>query len=66
MAEQKYYFGFRQIKPSPPGRWVACGPHDTFEAAMADRASMKAWDSEVDVPMLYASKEEAEKRLNNE
>gem|GEM_PF-5459904 len=33
---------------------------------MADRASMKAWDSEVDVPMLYASKEEAEKRLNNE
>lgn len=58
----KYFFGFRQIIPQPAGRWVAVGPFDTDEQAMAARAKSKAWDAEVSTPFAATSKEEAQEK----
>jgi len=30
-----FWFGFRQVKPSPPGNWVAYGPYKGRDSAMA-------------------------------
>jgi len=35
--KEKYWFGFRQIIPQPPGKWVICGPYSSYEKAMKER-----------------------------
>jgi hypothetical protein len=56
----KYWFGFRQTSPRPPGQAIACGPYETRDRAMAERQRAKAWDCEVSIPFLAETQEEAE------
>ncbi len=62
MSNEKWWFGFRQTTPKPPGQAVACGPFDSYEIAKSERERSKAWDCEVSVPYASISKEEAEKK----
>ncbi|AOO82228.1 hypothetical protein [Bosea vaviloviae] len=61
----KWFFGYRLAGTSAqqPGAWVACGPFDGYDKAMADRKMMKAADAEVTTPFQSTSKEEARKTL---
>lgn len=59
MEKQKYWFGFRQTLPPPPGNVVPCGPFDTREIAIAKREDAEAWDCQLSAPFPAASKEEA-------
>jgi hypothetical protein len=58
----KYWFGFRQTHPQPPGRAVACGPYNSYEEAKLEREKAKAWDCSVSVPFTAMTKEEAEEK----
>lgn len=62
MAEESYWFGFRQTVPKPPGKAVACGPYKTWSDAKREREKAKAPDCDVSVPFTASSKEEAEKK----
>jgi hypothetical protein len=55
----KYWFGFRQTYPTPPGSVVVCGPYDSYEEAKIEREKAKAWDCSVSIPFTANSKEEA-------
>ncbi len=33
MVGIKYWFGFKQISPKPPGKAIACGPYSTYQEA---------------------------------
>jgi len=59
MSDTKYWFGFRQTSPSPPGHAIACGPYSTYDEAKIERQKAKAWDCEVSVPFTALTKEEA-------
>ena len=58
MAGDKWWFGFRQTTPKPPGQAIACGPYESYEKAKDERERSKAWDCEV--PYSASSQEEAE------
>jgi len=60
MAGDKWWFGFRQTTPKPPGQAIACGPYESYEKAKDERERSKAWDCEVSVPYSASSQEEAE------
>lgn len=62
--EMKYYFGFRQTIPAPPGQWIVCGPYDTHDQAMSARQNSKAWDCHVTAPFVASSVEEAENKVH--
>jgi len=65
MAEEmKYYFGFRQTSPAPPGQWVICGPYETRDEAISARQNSRAWDCQITVPFVASSEEEAENRVH--
>lgn len=56
-----YWYGFRQVKPHPQGKAVACGPFPTREAAMVDRERAKSDpDCVVSTPFIANTKIEAE------
>ena len=55
----KYWFGFRQTTPKPPGSAVPCGPYDSYEEALQERTKAKAWDCAVSTPFQASSKSEA-------
>ncbi|GAB6075124.1 hypothetical protein [Desulfurobacterium crinifex] len=61
--ERKYWFGFRQTHPPPPGEWVPCGPYSSYEEAMRERNKAKAWDSQVTAVFTASNKEEAKEKL---
>jgi len=61
MSEEKYWFGFRQTSPSPPGQAIACGPFSSYEQARIERKRAKAWDCEVSIPFQASTKEQADK-----
>lgn len=60
MEEKKYWFGFKQTLPKPPGHAIVCGPYNSRDEAMRERENSKAWDCEVSIPFIAASKQEAE------
>ena len=60
--ENKYWFGFRQTYPKPPGKAIACGPYDSYEEAKKERNQSKAWDCNVSVPFIADTKKEAEEK----
>ena len=60
MAGDKWWFGFRQTTPKPPGQAIARGPYESYEKAKDERERSKAWDCEVSVPYSASSQEEAE------
>lgn len=62
----KYYYGFRQTFPRPPGRWVSCGPFDTYDLAMSDRRRSKQWDCELTEVFEAASQQDAQGRLERD
>ena len=62
MSESKYWFGFRQTIPNPPGKAIACGPYNSREEANRERQKSKAWDSSVSAVFVAETKEEAEKK----
>lgn len=62
MNTDYYWYGFRQTQPPPAGEIVICGPFKTLEDAKRDRENSKAWDCQVGVPFVAATKEEAVKR----
>ena len=62
MRDEKWWFGFRQTSPKPPGQAIACGPYESYEKAKAERESSKAWDCEVSIPYSASSKKEAEEK----
>lgn len=62
MTALKYWYGFRQTHPAPPGRAVACGPYSSWEEAKLHRERAKAWDCSVSIPFAAETKEEADKR----
>ncbi len=39
MSDVKYWFGFKQTFPKPPGQAIPCGPYDTYEIAKRERKS---------------------------
>lgn len=62
--KEKYWFGFRQIIPQPPGKWVICGPYSSYEKAMKEREQEnKAQDAEVTEVFIANDEKEAKKRL---
>ena len=58
----KYWFGFRQIFPEPPGQWIVCGPYSSYEEAMKEREKSKAWDCEVTAVFSANDEREAQKK----
>jgi hypothetical protein len=62
MSEGKYWFGFRQIIPQPPGKAVPCGPYNSRQEADIERRRSKAWDCNISDVFIAESKEEAEKK----
>lgn len=62
MTDEKWWFGFRQTSPKPPGQAIACGPYESYDKAKAERESSKTWDCEVSIPYSAISKEEAEEK----
>ena len=60
MPEKKFWFGFRQTSPKPPGQAIVCGPYSSYEEAKNEREKSKTWDCEVSIPFSADSKEEAE------
>jgi hypothetical protein len=62
VSEEKWWFGFRQTSPKPPGQAIACGPYESYEKAKAERQKSKAWDCEVSIPYSADSKDEAEEK----
>jgi len=60
MSAEKYWFGFRQTTPRPPGQAIACGPYDSYEQAKLERERSKAWDCEVSIPFAAANQQEAD------
>jgi hypothetical protein len=59
-SNTKYWYGFRQLIPKPPGQAIACGPFDTYASAEKDRARSEAWDCTLSHVYSAASKDEAE------
>lgn len=60
MTTQKYWFGFRQTTPHPPGQVIACGPYTSYEQAKLERERSKAWDCEVSIPFTATTPQEAD------
>ena len=60
---KKYWFGFRQTIPRPPGKWVICGPYSSHEEAMKERERSKAWDAEVTLVFIADNEKEAQERI---
>jgi hypothetical protein len=56
----RWYFAFRQTVPRPPGKWIACGPYDSYQQALDERRRTKQWDCEVSIPYSAASKKDAD------
>jgi hypothetical protein len=63
--EMKWFFGFRQTSPSPPGRWIAEGPFDSYDRAKLEREGAKAWDAEVSTPFAAKTKAEAQAKCDS-
>jgi hypothetical protein len=61
-TEGKYWFGFRQTYPQPPGKGISCGPYNSYGEAKLERAKAKAWDCSVSVPFFAKTREEAEEK----
>lgn len=61
-----YYYGFRQTRPAPPGRWVLCGPFDSYDLAMSNRTNSKAWDCDLSVVFGADTRAEAEARIDRQ
>jgi len=61
----QYYFGFRQVIPRPPGKWIAVGPYDSYDQAKVARENAKAADAQVSTPFLADSKEEAQAKCDD-
>ena len=61
-VEDKYWFGFRQTHPKPPGRAIACGPYKSYEEAKLEREKAKAWDCSVSIPFVAKTKEDADEK----
>lgn len=62
MSNAKWWFGFRQTIPKPPGQAIACGPYESYDKAKAERKRTKASDCEVSIPFTASSKDEAEEK----
>jgi hypothetical protein len=62
MDNEKWWFGFRQTSPKPPGQAIACGPFGSYDEAKGERERSKAWDCEVSIPYSATSKEEADEK----
>ncbi|MFH1372441.1 MAG: hypothetical protein ABII79_01410 [bacterium] len=62
MSDVKYWFGFRQTSPKPPGQAIACGPYSTQEEARIEREKAKAWDCEVSIPYMASTQKEAKEK----
>ena len=62
MSNEKWWFGFRQTTPKPPGQSIANGPFDSYEQAKSERERSKALDCEVSIPFAATSKGEAEEK----
>ena len=63
MKQEEYYLGFRQTHLQPPGQWVLCGPYKTYEEAENYGKGINAWDSQITVPFLASSEQDAKSRL---
>jgi hypothetical protein len=64
MNEKKWWFGFRQIIPSPPGRGVGWGPYDSYEKALFARERAMTSDCQVSVPFQADSQAEADEKAD--
>ena len=64
MDDTKYYFGFRQIIPRPPRKWVLCGPFDSLDQAKTERKKAKAPDCQVTTPFIASTEDEAEIKMH--
>ena len=56
-----YWYGFRQIILSSPGKWVAAGPYESYAAAKAsyDREKLHS-DAQVSPPFQAENQTEAD------
>jgi len=57
--KMNYYYGFRQIKPSPPGAWVLCGGNTDKNQVESERYNSMAWDCELSPIFSASSRSEA-------
>jgi hypothetical protein len=56
-----YWYGFRQVIPAPPGRWIASGPYpDRATALRAYEHAKLAPDGQVAPPFEADSQAEAD------
>jgi len=62
---KKYWFGFRQVIPKPPGKWILCGPYSYEEAIKEREKENKAWDAEVTEVFFANDEKEAQERLES-
>jgi len=62
MSDEKWWFGFRQTIPKPPGQAIAYGPYESYDKAKTERKRSKARDCEVSIPFAASSKDEAEEK----
>jgi hypothetical protein len=62
MSNEKWWFGFRQVLPAPPGRWVGSGPHDSYSKALAASERAKQRDCEISAPFQAETQAEADKK----
>lgn len=60
----RYYYGFRQTTPKPPGQWVLCGGKSNYDEAKAEYNNSKAWDCELSPLIGYQSREEAQSHID--
>jgi hypothetical protein len=59
-----YWYGFRVIKPSPPGSWVVFGPYESRDDALRayDKTKLDR-DGQVSPPFSAEDKAEAERKV---
>ena len=65
MNTELYWYGFKQVRPSPVSEVVICGPFNSYEEAKRDRENSKAWDCQLGVPFKASSKEKALKGVQS-
>ncbi|MDD2760814.1 MAG: hypothetical protein PHH11_11035 [Methylomonas sp.] len=65
MNNEKWWFGFCQTLPKPPGQAIACGPFDSHDVAQKERERAKAWDCEVSMVYSAFSKAKAEEQARH-
>tara|TARA_R100000687_G_C6330090_1_gene109205 strand:- start:133 stop:501 length:369 start_codon:yes stop_codon:yes gene_type:complete len=57
--DPQYWFGFRQVIPSPPGQAIAKGPFDSFSEAERESEKFMGPDTVVSAPFIADSEKQA-------